>query len=110
MNDLATMARPYCERIAKAMPKRFEFDDWKSRSWWVLRDKHVGNKCFPDTLWQFFGPLAEEFVVTAIDCTKGLHLNTIGWRRDTTLESLMAAVCDAVERQVQTTKTSGGEN
>lgn len=101
MSDLATMARPYCERLAKATCRFTLYDK-------VLRDTGTGDAIVIDgiawRLWAFFGPLAEEFGVNVLSLAeRALFVPPSG----TLLESIMSAVCEAVERQ---SKTSGGEN
>ena len=63
----------------------------------------VSAGCDTGYLWMFFGVLADE-----------RKLRTVAWRIEyhhaaSLLESIMAAVCEAVERQAQTAKTPSEE-
>jgi len=118
MSDLATMARPYCERLAKACPDRFHFGPIPLSGWGIV-DKHGesinharGYSATAADFWNFFGPLADEFHLDHIawphkclrdpicermeDCDGGCITTSL-------LEGCMAAVCEAVERQAKET-------
>lgn len=105
MSDLATMARPYCERLA-ACSERFHFGPIPLSGWGIV-DKfgesisHArGYSVTAADFWNFFGPLADEFKVQPSNVSVGRD-DPREWAKNTLLESIMSAVCEAVERQAK---------
>lgn len=112
MNDLATMARPYCERLSVIGYEVTTYmDQWEGSVPVIQRKDEIDSECHwridnEFDMWGFFGPLADEFGIEYVS----RRSNIWGGEKiiyDTLLESIMAAVCEAVERQ---STTSGGEN
>lgn len=106
--------KPYCERMAKAMPERFKLTQFPDKEkLWFYCDK-TKTYCKLDvngTVWQFCGPLADEFGITKViasgKCPKcGYHQNAfcqyhIDVPNPSFLEALVIAVTEAVEAKAK---------
>lgn len=113
MSALGFDPRPYCERLAKACPERFRVGihqvlrgdhrgyvpEWICSEWERPSAVYVSASAAEWRYWAFFGPLADERRVTAIEGTKGLSLDLLAWRRSTLLESIIVAVVESFESQ-----------
>lgn len=93
--------RPYAERLAKAMPERFESDDkvWlndrQRPDHWIGPVADMGSDW-----WAFFGPLLDEF-----RCDRRRLMT---WMANTPsgswLEATAEAVCQAAEAKAKESK------
>ena len=104
--------RPYAERLAKAMPSRFDFvESHILRPHWHIEDSVrtdgkcprfiATDSCGENQAWAFFGPLMDEFDVRPHGLGKAGHPGTLVFDgRLPWLESVAEAVCQEVERRV----------
>lgn len=108
MSDLGFDVRGYCERLAKACPDRYRFVQ-NADSWSLLNANYSREAYFHShwlncngwqvELWKLFGPLADARKIDVLECTKGIALSVIAWRRDTLLESIIVAVVESFESE-----------
>ena len=105
---MPTDMRPYAERLAQAMPERFEFSgfpfavsgdasaDTYVVDGWALIDRanvwKVSSYLHPAHQWAFWGPLAVELKIMAVWCAES---------HEDLLEAIAEAVCQEAERRAK---------
>lgn len=97
--------RPYAERLSKAMPERFTFEERADSSWLIepIRTPtarywiKLWNDAGIEHAWAFWGPLAEELNVTTYE------LDEIS-SRELLTESLLEVLCEAVCQEAERSK------
>lgn len=98
-------ARSLAQRLAIADPGRFVIKETKLG--WMLGGMVEGREVWMEPTdpqrvwWQFFGPLAQEYGVTQVDCVSDYNQDAQPVFRYTLLEALAVATVEAVERKVK---------
>lgn len=110
MSDLGFDPRPYCERLAKAMPDRFQVTKYAfDYIRWTVHDAERPDAWFDleseprplaMDLWAFFGPLADEWNIEDIR-PYDLVMKRCERPYPTLLETIIAAVVESFEEEVK---------